>query len=496
MRIAVNPFGRLSVGKQFLVGGILFTVALVFAIAVVSIRTGGATLRQQMDVRGQAMVHYMSKTSLFYYRNYDLGALEGFVKEITRDPEVAYAVFFDDKRKPLTTSSQVPADTSPLLVYEQDIRDEVGTLLGRVALGYRTTLFDESTRRMAAIMVTSGVIATIVATLGILFVVRRLIVRPLASAVTVAGRLAGGDLTVRFESRGRDEIGMLLAALEGMRNAFAGAVDKIRQSAQAVHGASRRIAAGNAELSNRTDEQASSLEETASSMEQLTATVKQNAENAARANELAIGASKVAERGGDAMTRVVETMHGIAESSKRIADIIGVIDAIAFQTNILALNAAVEAARAGEQGRGFAVVASEVRGLAQRSAAAANEIKQLIHESVGRVDAGRALVESGGQTMEEIVSSVKRVTDFMSQIAAASREQLAGIEQVGGAVTRMDGVTQQNAAIVQETATAAGHMAALAEDLSEAVARFQLERAEPQHLPGTKVLLAAGTAAP
>jgi methyl-accepting chemotaxis protein len=464
-----------SIGKRFLAGGILFTIALVFAIAVTSIRTDNLILRNQMDLRGKSMVGYMAKTSLFYYRNYDLGALEGFVKEITRDPEVAFAVFYDDKKKPMTTSSVAPADSSALLVFDNDIKDESGATLGTVALGYRTRLLDEGVRRMVEIMVASAIVAIIVAALGIVVIVRRLIVAPLDAAVGVANRLAEGDLTVRFESRGGDEIGALLAALERMRGSFAGAVGTIRQSARSVGTASRQIAAGNTELSSRTEEQASSLEETASSMQELTATVKQNAENAEQANAVAIDASKVAGRGGQSMIDVVATMQGIAQASRKIADIISVIDGIAFQTNILALNAAVEAARAGEQGRGFAVVASEVRSLAQRSADAASEIKKLINDSVGRVDAGTKLVEGAGATIEDIVTSVQRMTELMSEIAAASRQQLAGIEQVGNAVTQMDRGTQQNAAIVEQTAASAENMAALATQLNEAVARFKLE---------------------
>jgi methyl-accepting chemotaxis protein len=238
--------------------------------------------------------------------------------------------------------------------------------------------------------------------------------------------------------------------------------------------ASKEIASGNADLSSRTEEQASSLEETASSMEELTSTVKQNAENAKQANQLAAGASEVAVKGGTVVGQVVTTMSSINESSKKIVDIISVIDGIAFQTNILALNAAVEAARAGEQGRGFAVVATEVRTLAQRSAAAAKEIKELIGDSVEKVGAGTKLVDEAGKTMEEIVSSVKRVTDIMAEITAASQEQSAGIEQVNTAITQMDEVTQQNAALVEEAAAAAESMEEQAGNLATAVAIFKL----------------------
>jgi methyl-accepting chemotaxis protein len=252
------------------------------------------------------------------------------------------------------------------------------------------------------------------------------------------------------------------------------AVTKIREGTDSITSASGQIASGNADLSQRTEEQASSLEETASSMEELTSTVKQNADNARQANQLAAGASAVAVKGGEVVGQVVSTMSSINESSRKIVEIISVIDGIAFQTNILALNAAVEAARAGEQGRGFAVVASEVRSLAQRSAAAAKEIKGLITDSVSKVDDGTKLVGEAGKTMDEIVSSVKRVTDIMAEIAAASQEQSSGIEQVNQAVMQMDEVTQQNAALVEEAAAAAESMQEQAQSLTQAVSVFKL----------------------
>ena len=304
--------------------------------------------------------------------------------------------------------------------------------------------------------------------------ISRSITGPMGQVVAVAEALAAGDLRHEYKAKRRDEIDQLLVALANTAARLRSMVGGVKQSADSITIASAEMAAGNADLSQRTEEQASSLEETASSMEELTSTVKQNAENAKQANQLALGASQVAVKGGTVVGQVVQTMSSINESSKKIVDIIGVIDGIAFQTNILALNAAVEAARAGEQGRGFAVVASEVRNLAQRSAAAAKEIKTLIGDSVDKVGAGTKLVDEAGKTMEEIVSSVKRVTDIMSEITAASQEQSAGIEQVNQAITQMDEVTQQNAALVEEAAAAAESMQQQAGNLAQAVAVFKL----------------------
>ena len=305
----------------------------------------------------------------------------------------------------------------------------------------------------------------------------RAITRPLAAAVKLARGVAAGDLTQRIDVNSTNEIGQLLQALKDMNESLVGVVGQVRSGVDTVAHASSQIAAGNLDLSSRTEEQASSLEETASSMEELTSTVRQNAENARQANQLVGSTADVAVKGGQVVGQVIDTMASIKESSRKIADIIGVIDGIAFQTNILALNAAVEAARAGEQGRGFAVVASEVRNLAQRSAGAAKEIKALIEDSVGKVDNGGKLVDEAGKTMDEIVSSVKRVTDIMSEIAAASQEQSAGIEQINQAITQMDDVTQQNAALVEEAAAAAESLQNQAGKLTEAVSVFKLEGA-------------------
>lgn len=323
---------------------------------------------------------------------------------------------------------------------------------------------------ITSVAVAAGVILAVV--IGMMLI--RAIVGPINEAVNVANAVASGDLTSRIDVTSNNETGRLMQALRLMNDNLVDLVGKVRSGTDSIYTASCEIASGNLDLSQRTEEQASSLEETASSMEELTSTVRQNADNARQANQLASGASEVAVRGGAVVGQVVQTMSAINDSSKKIVDIISVIDGIAFQTNILALNAAVEAARAGEQGRGFAVVATEVRTLAQRSAAAAKEIKELIGDSVSKVEDGTRLVDEAGATMNEIVNSVKRVTDIMAEISAASQEQSSGIEQVNQAVTQMDEVTQQNAALVEEAAAAAESMQEQAHALSQAVAVFKL----------------------
>ncbi len=305
----------------------------------------------------------------------------------------------------------------------------------------------------------------------------RSIIRPLGTAVQVAESVAAGDLTTEIRVTSSDETGQLMQGLKNMNENLLRIVTEVRSGTQAISSASSQIAAGNLDLSSRTEEQASSLEETASAMEQITATVKQNAENARQANQLAAQASRVAVEGGEVVGQVVSTMEGINVSSRKIVDIISVIDGIAFQTNILALNAAVEAARAGEQGRGFAVVASEVRNLAQRSASAAKEIKVLIDDSVSKVDNGTQLVAKAGATMAEVVSSVKNVTDIVGEISIASHEQSTGIEEINKAITQMDEVTQQNAALVQEASSAAYSLNEQAERLAESISIFKVSTA-------------------
>ena len=357
------------------------------------------------------------------------------------------------------------------LAYQKEIQEQVDYQAQvTAAAGERAEAAAGALQRDVMI---AGALAVALAIFLAITIIRS-ITRPLAQAVQAADRVAAGDLSGTIVVQSRDETGHLLSALQRMQQSLVATVATVRGNAESVASASAQIASGNNDLSARTEQQASALEETAASMEELGSTVRQNADNARQANQLALSASTVAVQGGDVVSEVVETMKGINDSSKKIADIISVIDGIAFQTNILALNAAVEAARAGEQGRGFAVVASEVRSLAGRSAEAAKEIKGLITASVERVEQGTQLVDKAGATMTEVVAAIRRVTDIMGEISAASSEQSAGVGQVGEAVTQMDQATQQNAALVEEMAAAASSLNSQAGELVNAVAVFRL----------------------
>ena len=369
-------------------------------------------------------------------------------------------------------------------IYSQDMsgkREVYLAALAKLSVGQGKVL-DDTNEQISSkynsgrnLLIALGALAILIGA-GFALAITRSITGPIRAAVRVAETVSAGDLTSDIVAGSRDETGQLMTALKTMNDNLVDIVGQVRSGTDAISAASSEIADGNMDLSLRTEEQASSLEETASSMEELTSTVKFNAENARQANQLAISASQVASKGGAVVSEVVATMGSINESSRKIVDIISVIDGIAFQTNILALNAAVEAARAGEQGRGFAVVASEVRNLAQRSAAAAKEIKTLIGDSVDKVEAGSRLVDEAGKTMAEVVASIARVTSIMNDITTASDEQRDGIEQVNRAITQMDTVTQQNAALVEQAAAAAASMQAQSARLSEVVGVFTLNR--------------------
>ena len=346
----------------------------------------------------------------------------------------------------------------------------------------------QQSRNTNWLMALAGLLAAGVA-IWVSWLMQKKIVAELTRAATIAKEVASGNLVVDTSTDREDEVGDLMRALAEMEKSLVRVVSSVRQGSEGVATASSEIAQGNHDLSARTESQASALEQTAASMEQLSSTVKQNADSAREANQLAMSASTVAVQGGEVVAQVVETMKGINDSSRKIADIISVIDGIAFQTNILALNAAVEAARAGEQGRGFAVVASEVRSLAGRSADAAKEIKSLISASVERVEQGTQLVDRAGTTMTEVVSSIRRVTDLMGEISAASNEQSLGVGQVGEAVANMDQVTQQNAALVEEMAAAASSLKSQAQELVQAVAVFNLGGNERQYAQAPRAAL-------
>ncbi|WP_347003848.1 methyl-accepting chemotaxis protein II [Enterobacter roggenkampii] len=361
----------------------------------------------------------------------------------------------------------------------QGMQNALGAALGEYAkvsgdLYHSAFAESQNDYRFAKWQMAVLALALVIVLIAVWYGIRHILLNPLGRVIAHIRDIAGGDLTKTLTVSGRNEITELATSVDHMQRSLIDTVANVRSGTDAIYTGTSEIAMGNNDLSSRTEQQASALEETAASMEQLTATVKQNADNARQASQLAESASETAQRGGRVVDGVVKTMHDIAESSKKIADIISVIDGIAFQTNILALNAAVEAARAGEQGRGFAVVAGEVRNLASRSANAAKEIKSLIEDSVSRVDTGSVLVESAGETMNDIVNAVTRVTDIMGEIASASDEQSRGIDQVALAVSEMDRVTQQNAALVQESAAAAAALEDQASRLKMAVSAFRL----------------------
>ena len=437
---------------------------------------GIQTSLQGLDARMADVKPLLAVTpeGLALYQQYE-SKLPGFKQQMTSF--VALLV-----KQPLDATqydSRVTDDSATLVKESRAIEEVLERMVGHSDQQAKSSMESaENIYTASRLMMLTLVLAGIVASVGLGVVMARLLQRQIGGepgyATEVVNRVAAGDLTVHVDIR-KGDTHSLLYAISQMQHELVRIIDRIRQSTATIATASSQIAAGNQDLSSRTEEQASSLEQTAASMEELTSTVKQNADNARQANQLAVSASSVAVRGGSAVSQVVDTMSAINASSKKIVDIISVIDGIAFQTNILALNAAVEAARAGEQGRGFAVVAAEVRNLAQRSAAAAKEIKTLIDDSVSKVGEGSQQVAQAGRTMDEIVDSVRRVTDIMAEITAASQEQNQGIEQINQAITQMDQVTQQNAALVEEAAAAAQSLQEQAAGLSQVVSVFRLD---------------------
>ena len=391
-------------------------------------------------------------------------------------------------------------DTANLLLQKidplvQSQLSELDTLVQQQRGAFLQALGDSTESSERLMWLTLALVAGALAlALGFAWVLMRSITTPLAESVSVARRVASGDLTSRVTVEGQDEAAELLSALRDMNSRLGDMVTRIRSGAESIAVGAGQVAAGNQQLSSRTEEHASSLEETASTLEEFTTTVRQNAEHATQASSLAGEASNTAERGGAVVAKVVETMREVTDSSRRISEIIGVIDGISFQTNILALNAAVEAARAGEQGRGFAVVASEVRSLAQRSAASAKEIRGLIEDSVKRVETGARLVQQAGQTMDELVVSVRKVAAIMTEIASASHEQSSGIDQINKAITQMDHVVQMNASLVEQATAAATSMAEQATGLAHVVAQFRVVEGAVAPAPAAQSA-AAGTAA-
>lgn len=517
----MNPLRNLKIGKRLAFG---FGVLLVLSVAIVSIALSkldalASASREMMEVP-------VAKERLISDWSKYISVAVVRTAAISKSTDPSLAKFFaDDAAASVKSSAELLKKIEPLLVTQEE-RDlfqklmelrkqysagrdgviklkaegkaeEAGKLLeaqfipvatkykdmAGELVGLQRKYLDEKGAEIGAIEAASRmqilILTTLILGLTILcsWFLTTSITRPIQQAVKAARKVADGDLTGNIEVASKDEAGELLQALQNMNGNLLRLVSRVRTGTEAIATASSEIASGNQDLSSRTEQQASSLEETASSMEELTSTVKQNAENARQANQLASIAENVAVKGGEVVSQVVDTMVSINDASKRVVDIISVIDGIAFQTNILALNAAVEAARAGEQGRGFAVVATEVRSLAQRSAAAAKEIKDLIGNSVAKVDEGTELVSEAGKTMDEVVTSIRRVTAIVAEISSASSEQSAGIEQVNQAIAQMDQVTQQNAALVEEAAAASEAMHDQSQELFRAIGEFKLSSA-------------------
>jgi methyl-accepting chemotaxis protein len=439
---------------------------------------------------------YDTRHAFWTTENLDDAIKDQLLNKAHKPAEEFYRVAFDQFVPALERDDHAAAAAALETMKQSYVRHR-SAINQLVELASKRNAADEASAKVELATSMSVMLAMLVGAVSLVAVffvaISRGLIRQLGGepnyAADIAGRIAAGDLDVVIDTRPNDQAS-LLVAISAMRDSLVKTVGQIRSGTDMMVSASGQIASGNMELSSRTEQQASSLEETASAMEELTSTVQQNADNARQANQLAISASEVAVQGGAVVSQVVDTMGSINDSARKIVDIIGVIDGIAFQTNILALNAAVEAARAGEQGRGFAVVATEVRNLAQRSATAAREIKGLIGDSVEKVDAGTRLVDQAGSTMQAIVDSIRSVTDIMGEITAASQEQTSGIEQINQAITEMDAVTQQNAALVEEAAAASQSLQDQAGSLSEVVSRFRVGGTPEPAAPGKRFMRA------
>ncbi|NML61618.1 HAMP domain-containing protein [Massilia sp. RP-1-19] len=447
------------------------------AVSNMVVQENPAELQKQVDALAAARARYGKAKKIFLATNLNeqektlLARLDAAIAfatpKVDKTVELSVAGSRVEAAQSMTMHS-APGTAAAIAVIDEIVqleKDQAGQAAADAKTAYA------SARNQVLLIALIAVLAGV----AVAWFITRSITRPIRAAVKVAETVASGDLSSTIDVSGRDQTGQLMPALKNMNDSLNRIVGDVRGGTDSIALGSDEIARGNLDLSARTEQQASALEETASSMEELTSTVKQNADNARQANQLAVSAQEVAVEGGQVVSQVVDTMGAINESARKIVDIIGVIDGIAFQTNILALNAAVEAARAGEQGRGFAVVATEVRNLAQRSAAAAKEIKVLIGDSVNAVETGSRLVDQAGTTMDKIVASVERVTDIMGEITAASREQEAGIEQINQAIGDMDSVTQQNAALLEEAAAAAQSLREQAGNLTHAVSVFKLD---------------------
>ncbi|MCK6423181.1 MAG: methyl-accepting chemotaxis protein [Aquabacterium sp.] len=458
------------------------TVAMLVAAAIVAAWLTTITISQRMQAHQRQAAENTGKLLAGvagpYVTNFDLTSIGNLVKQLAHDPELAFAEVVDVSNKSLSADVMArPASLDGTIAVEQAIVDGTGSRVGTVRVAYRTEAAVVLRNAVVAAVAISLAVVTVLVGVALTMAARR-VVRQIggepAAVARIASAVATGDLSTEIRLRSGDT-GSVLHAMGAMVGQLRETTRRIREISETIATASSEIAMGNQDLSHRTEQTAGSLQSTASSMEQLTATVSQTAHSAHTANDLASSASGTADKGRSVVAEVVATMHEINGSSKRIADIIGVIDGIAFQTNILALNAAVEAARAGEQGRGFAVVAGEVRNLAQRSAEAAKEIKGLIGTSVERVETGARLVQAAGSTMQEIVESVQRVSHIIGEISVAAAEQSNGIGQVNNSIGQLDQMTQQNSALVEQSAAAAESLRDQARHLAEAVRVFRLE---------------------